>query len=56
MHPDNCDATERGPFRMQARLFINPSRAVMTRALDGPGDGSLLFVGISPEEMRESQQ
>jgi hypothetical protein len=29
---------------------------MVVRALDGPDGGSLSFVGLSPEEMRESQQ
>jgi hypothetical protein len=48
--------TQGGPFRTQARLFLHPSVAMVVRALDGPDDGSLSFLGLSPEEMRESQQ
>jgi hypothetical protein len=37
-------------------LFSNTNLAVVIRALDGLDGGSLSLVGMSPEEMRESQQ
>jgi hypothetical protein len=48
----DSDTTQGGPFRTQARLFLHPSVA----ALDEQDDRSLSFVGLSPGEMRESQQ
>jgi hypothetical protein len=37
-------------------LVVNLRLAVVIRALDEPDGGSFSFVGMSPEEMRESQQ
>jgi hypothetical protein len=52
----DSDITEGGPFRTQAQLFLHPSVAMVVQALDRPDGGSLSFVGLSAEEMRESQQ
>jgi hypothetical protein len=37
-------------------LVVNPKLAVVIRALDEPDGGSFSLVGMSLEEMRESQQ
>jgi hypothetical protein len=52
----DCGAMEGGPLRTHARLVVNPRLAVVIRTLDEPDGGSFSLVGMSPEEMRESQQ
>jgi hypothetical protein len=51
----DCGAMEGGPLRTHARLVVNLRLVVVIRALDEPDGGSFSFVGMSPEEMRESQ-
>ncbi|XP_056003459.1 uncharacterized protein LOC130046578 [Ostrea edulis] len=50
------DDTASGPFRTQVRLLTSPQIPAVVRTLTDTGSGSLSLVGMTADEMMQSQQ
>ncbi|XP_048757672.2 uncharacterized protein LOC125667991 [Ostrea edulis] len=50
------DNTASGPFRTQVRLLTSPQIPAVVRTLTDTGSGSLSLVGMTADEMMQSQQ